>query len=251
MARTEVQIRTQDGVCPASVFRPAGKGPWPAVLMYLDGPGIRPALFEMGERLASSGYYVLLPDLFYRGGAYPPNDVKKLFGTPELRAAWQAKYQNTASIANTMQDTKYFLDFLSAQPDVKQSAIGTTGYCMGGARSLAAAGTYPDRIVAAASYHGGNMATDAPDSPHLFAPKIKGRVYVAGADEDPFFPEAQKQRLTEALQKAHVNHVVETYIGAKHGWVPTDTPVYNPAAAERHWQSLTSLFDATLKARAS
>ncbi|HEX7926191.1 MAG TPA: dienelactone hydrolase family protein [bacterium] len=251
MARTEVQIKTQDGVCPASVFKPAGKGPWPAVLMYLDGPGIRPALWEMGERLAGHGYYVLLPDLFYRGGSYPPNDVRALFGNPERRAAWQAKYQGTATIANCMRDTRACLDFLSAQPEVKQSAIGTTGYCMGGARSLTAMATYPDRVVAAASYHGGNLANDAPDSPHLLAAKMKGRVYVAGAVEDPFFDDKQKTLLIDAFKKAGTNAVVETYAGAKHGWVPTDTPVYNQAGAEKHWQTLIALFDATLKGKAA
>jgi len=116
---------------------------------------------------------------------------------------------------------------------------------MGGLMSLTAAGTYPDRIVAAASYHGGRLATDAPDSPHLLAPKIKARVYVAGAIEDPSFPDDMKAHLEEALTKAGVDHKIDTF-PAKHGWVLRDTPVYDAGAAERHWETMLALFDATL-----
>jgi carboxymethylenebutenolidase len=118
---------------------------------------------------------------------------------------------------------------------------------MGGLMSMTAAGTYPDRIVAAASYHGSRLATDAPESPHLLAPTMKARVYVAGAIEDTSFPDAMKARLEEALTKAGVDHTVETY-PAKHGWVLRDTPSYDAAAAERHWQTLFALLDGTFKA---
>jgi carboxymethylenebutenolidase len=118
---------------------------------------------------------------------------------------------------------------------------------MGGGLSLSAAGNFPDRVIAAASYHGGGLATEATDSPHRLASRIKARVYVAGAVEDPSFPDEQKQLLTEALQAAKVNHIVETYAGAKHGWVPSDSAVYDRAASERHYQTLIALFDATLK----
>jgi carboxymethylenebutenolidase len=130
---------------------------------------------------------------------------------------------------------------------VNSRLIGTTGYCLGGGLSLSAAGNFPDRVIAAASYHGGNLANDAPDSPHLLADRIRARVYVAGAIEDASFPEAQKQRLIDALSRAGVAHHVETYPGAQHGWVPPDSAVYDDAAAERHWQTLLGLFDATLK----
>ncbi|HEY6880245.1 MAG TPA: dienelactone hydrolase family protein, partial [Polyangiales bacterium] len=130
---------------------------------------------------------------------------------------------------------------------VNGDRIGTTGYCMGGALSLSTAGRFPDRVAAAASFHGGNLATDAVDSPHLLAPRIKARVYVAGAVEDSSFDDAQKQRLIDALRAASVRHTVETYPDARHGWVPTDSPVYQPAGAERHFRTLIELFDATLK----
>ena len=142
-------------------------------------------------------------------------------------------------------DTAAFLDEVAAQRDVKPGVMGTTGYCMGGLMSVTAAGTYPDRIVAAASYHGGRLAPDAPDSPHLLAPKIKARVYVAGAIEDPWFPDDMKTRLDAALTKGGVDHTIETY-QAKHGWVFRDTPVYDSTAAERHWQTMLALFDAKL-----
>jgi carboxymethylenebutenolidase len=243
---TRIDIKTRDGSCPSYVHRPSGNGPWPAVLVFMDGLGIRPAMLEVGERLATHGYFVLLPDLFYRSGPYEPMDAHSVFADPEKRKVLGEKF-GLATQANIMSDTRAFLDYLAAQPDVKAGGIGTTGYGMGGLMSLTAAGTYPDRIVATASYHGGRLATDAPESPHLLAPKIKSRVYVAGATEDPSFTDDMKARLEDALTKAGVEHTIETY-PAKHGWVFRDTPVYDAAASERHWKTLLALLDAKLKA---
>jgi carboxymethylenebutenolidase len=200
MLKTEIQ--TEDGRCPSYVFRPGGAGPWPAVLFFMDGVGIRPSMFEMGRRLATHGYFVLLPDLFYRSGPYEPMDPRTLFTDPEKRKVLTEKFFALA--------------------------------------------TAPKIIVAAASYHGGRLATDAPESPHLLAPRMKARVYVAGAIEDASFPDEMKARLEDALTKAGVDHVVETY-PAKHGWVPSDMPVHDPACAERHWKTLVALLDAKLK----
>jgi carboxymethylenebutenolidase len=244
---TTIDIPTRDGVCPAHVFHPAGRGPWPAVLVFMDGVGIRPALLEIGQRLSEPGYFVLLPDLFYRSGPYAPMDARTLFSDPQQVQLLRTKFMAQATPANIMSDTRALLDYLAAQPEVRPGAIGTTGYCMGGGLSLTAAGTYPDRIAAAASYHGGRLATDAPESPHLLAPKIKARVYVAGASEDPSFPDDQKARLEEAFTRAGVDHRIETY-PARHGWVPRDTPVHDAAATERHWQTLFALLDSTLSA---
>jgi carboxymethylenebutenolidase len=212
----------------------------------MDGIGIRPAMLEVGERIAKHGYFVLLPDLFYRSGPYEPMDPHTLFSDPEQRKMLMEKFFAHATQANLMSDTRAFLDYLAAQPDVKKGGIGTTGYCMGGLMSLTAAGTYPDEIVAAASYHGGRLATDAPESPHLLAPKMKARVYVAGAIEDASFPDAMKARLEEALTKGGVDHTIETF-PAKHGWVFRDTPVYDEAQRERHYRTLFTLLDAKLK----
>ena len=228
-----INIATRDGRCPCHVYRPAGAGPWPAVLVFMDGLGIRPALFELGERLAGHGYFVLLPDLYYRSGPYQPMDARAIFGDPALRKMLADKFRVHTTLSNVMSDAGAFLDALAAQPDVKPGRIGVTGYCMGGSMALAAAGTYPERIAAAASFHGGGLATDAPDSPHRLAPWIRATVYVAGAIEDPSFPDDMKQRLEEALTNAGVDHTLETY-PARHGWVFRDTPVYDAAAAERH-----------------
>jgi carboxymethylenebutenolidase len=244
----KIEIKTRDGVCPSYVYRPAAGGPWPAVLVFMDALAIRPAMLELGARLATHGYFVLLPDLFYRSGPYEPMDPHTLFSDPAKRKILMEKFVGLATPTNIMSDTRAFLDYLDAQPDVKRGGIGTTGYCMGGFMSLTAAGTYPDRIVATASYHGGRLATDAPDSPHLLAPKIKSRVYIGGAIEDESFPDAMKERLEQALTQAGIDHEIETY-PAKHGWVFRDTPVYDAAAAERHWQTMLALFDATLKHR--
>jgi len=240
-----IEIQTRDGRCPSHVYRPTGDGPWPAILVFMDGVGIRPAMLEVGERIAKHGYFVLLPDLFYRSGPYAPMD-HTVFADPEKRKVLMEKFFAFATPANVMSDTRALLDWLAAQPDVKKGGIGTTGYCMGGLMSLTAAGTYPDRVVACASYHPGRLATDAPDSPHLLAPAIRARVYVAQASEDPSFPDDMKVRLDEALTKAGVEHEIEKY-PAKHGWVLPDAPVYDAAAAERHYETLFALMDAVLK----
>ena len=240
-----IQIRTRDGLCPAYVYRPAAGAPWPAVLVYMDGIGIRPPVLELGARLASCGYYVLLPDLYYRSGPYAPMDARTVFADPDARQMLSEKFMAHATSANIMSDTGAFLDYLDRQPDVRPGGAGVTGYCMGGRLALTAAGTYPARIAAAASYHGARLASDAPDSPHLLAPKIRARVYVAGAIEDPSFPDDMKQRLETALTDAGVDHLIETY-PARHGWVFRDTPVYDAAQSERHWRTLLTLLEARL-----
>jgi carboxymethylenebutenolidase len=243
---SQVEIQTKDGTCPSYVYRPTGSGPWPAVLVFMDGLGIRPAMLEIGERLAIRGYFALVPDLFYRSGPYEPMDPHTVFSDPEQRKILMEKFFAFATVANIMSDARSFLDFLAANPDVKPGGLGVTGYCFGGLMSLSAAGTYPERIVAAATYHGGRLATDAPESPHWLASKIRARVYVAGAIEDPSFPDAMKTRLDTALTEAGVDHTIETY-PARHGWVLRDTPAYDAAASERHWETLLALLDAKLK----
>ena len=165
---------------------------------WMASASVRPCS-EIGERLAKNGYFVLLPDLFYRSGPYEPMDAKTVFSDPEKRKVLMEKSSPWRRRRNHVRHGR-FLDWLAAQPDVKPGGIGTTGYCMGGLMSLTAAGTYPDRIVAAASYHGGRLATDAPESPHLLAPRMKARVYVAGAIEDAVVP---RRHEGEARGRAH------------------------------------------------
>lgn len=245
MTHLAVEIRTHDGTCPAYEFRPAkGSGPLPGVLMYMDGIGIRPSLFEIAEHLAEAGYFVLLPDLFYRV-PHGVMDAKRVFMDPEARKEWSTRLMPAASIPNIMRDTDAFLDHIERQLAARGSMVGITGYCMGGRMSLAAAGSFPDRIAAAACYHPGALATDDPNSPHRLAARIRGEIYVAGAIDDPNFDDAQKERLDRALSDAGVKRVVETY-PARHGFVPSDTPVHDAAATERHWTTLLDLLGRNL-----
>jgi len=244
MTHEIVTIRTADGLCPTHVFQPGRNGRWPGVIMFMDGLGVRPALFEIGERLASNGYYVILPDLYYRSGFPAPGPA--LFTEPALLAEWKTRVVPTVSIANIMRDVPAFIAHLESHAALPNGKIGITGYCMGGRLSIAATGHFPDRVAAAASYHGSGLATDAPDSPHLLAPVMQARVYVAGAIEDKGFDDAQKQRLEEALTAAGVEHTVETY-NARHGWVPSDTPVHDAAETEHHWRTLLGLLGTTLR----
>jgi carboxymethylenebutenolidase len=247
MAHEQILISTADGECPTSAFTPASvAGSWPATILYMDGLGIRPALFEMGQRLADAGFVVLLPDLFYRAGPYGPLDPKALFATGDVRKALGELPLSTDN-RRAAEDTEAFLKYLGSRRDVTGNKVGTTGYCMGGGISLTVAGTYPDRIGAAASFHGGSLATDSELSPHLLAPSIKARVYVGAADNDRSYPPAMAARLCEALITASVDHCHELYAGAAHGWTMTDFPVYNAAASERHWNQLIALFNETLR----
>jgi len=241
-----IEIATQDGTCAAHELRPETPGPWPAVLVYIDGIGMRPALLPIAERICAHGTYVLMPDLFYRLGPYQAPDAGQLFSNHEVRSAWFAKAVTAVNAANTMRDTAAFLAHIEAQPDVGRGKIGTTGYCMGGRMSISAAGTFPDRIAAAAAYHPGGLATDAPDSPHRLAGNIKARLFIGAAMEDANFDAAQQQRLREALDAAQVRYDLVEF-PAKHGWVPSDTPVHDAAQAERHFETMFALFDAELR----
>lgn len=244
---TPFQIETADGLCPAYLHTPRGEGPWPAAIMYMDGPGMRPAIQELAARLSDQGYAVLLPDLFYRSGPYAPIDPRVVFADPKLREVHRETYMALATPPRVMADTASFIAFLRERPEVRPGPIGVVGYCMGGRLALIAAGTYPDDVAVAASYHGGGLANDTPSSPHLLAGRMKARIYVAGAIEDANFPDEMKSRLAAALAEAGVDHTVETY-PARHGWVPRDMPVHDPVEAEHHWRTLVPLFDGVLKA---
>jgi carboxymethylenebutenolidase len=242
----QVSIRTGEGVCPAHVFTPEGPGKWPAAIIYMDAFSIRPTLLAMAQRLADHGYVVLLPDLYYRAGNYEPLDPDKVFASGDIMGAIGPLFSTTGPF-KAAADTEAFLAYLDTRSDVAGTKVGTTGYCMGGGMAIAAAGTYPDRIAAAASFHGGGLATDDPASPHLFAPRIKGKVYVAAAVQDDFYPPEMHERLGQAMADAGVDYRGEFYEGALHGWTMADFPIYDEAAAERHWRELFALFDGALK----
>ncbi len=247
MARDDLTIDTADGSCPTSVFTPStGEGPWPGVIFCMDGLGIRPALHAMAQRLADAGYVVLLPDLYYRVGPHEPLDVAEVFASGNLREALAPMFASTDN-HRAAQDAEAFLGYLAERPDVAGTKVGTTGYCMGGGIALTIAGTYPDRVGAAASFHGGRLANDTELSPHLLVGNITGRVYIGAADQDGSYPPEMAAQLVEALMAGQVDHRHELYVGAAHGWTMEDFPIYDQPAAERHWTQLLELFDGTLR----
>ena len=245
MSQTRYDLKTADGTVDCYVHHPDGAGSWPAVIFYMDGLGIRPELQQMAERLASNGYYVLLPNLYYRAGDYAPIDPSKM---ADRGPEWDRLMKLVSSVTNDRiaQHTVTFLDFLSHQPAAKSDKVGCVGYCMGGAPTLIAAGRFPDRIAAAASFHGANLATDRSDSPHLLADKIRAKVYVGVAETDPFLFPDETERLKGALAAAGVKHTVELYPGVVHGFAVPGVPMYDREASERHWQRLLALYQETL-----
>lgn len=245
MSQQQTRIQTKDGICTAWVSAPEGKGPWPGVVVYMDAFGIRPTFMEMANHIAKQGYVVLLPDLFYRFGSYGPYDPKEIM-KGDFRATIGPLMASTDN-HKAAEDTAAFLSYLESRDDVAGDRIGTVGFCMGGGMALTAAGYYPDRVAAAVSFHGGNLASDLPTSPHLVVPQIKGEVYVAGADNDHGYPPEMAQRLEDALTKAGVRHKCEIYQGKLHGWMKPDMPVYDAEAAERGWKELFALYERTLK----
>jgi carboxymethylenebutenolidase len=239
MPKQTIQIETPDGVAETTLVMPLGATPNAGVILYMDAFGVRPAMEEIAERIAADGYAVLVPDLFYRGGRFGPFDAKTAFKEEAtgkfIRAAMGANTQ-----AMTQADTAFFIEALTTRGVT--GPIGTTGYCMGGGRAINAAAAHPERIVAAASFHGGNLANDAPDSPQKNAAKIKARVYVATAGVDGSFPPEQSAKLAEAFRVAEVDHVIENYVGMAHGWCVSDHTVFDEKGCERHFSRLKTLF---------
>jgi carboxymethylenebutenolidase len=245
MPRVEVAVPTPDGACAATLHTPDGAGPWPAVILYVDAGGVRETFREMADRLAGLGYAVLLPDVYYRLGGFEPFDMDTVFTDPDERARLMGM---VGSLTNDRiaGDAGAFLDFLAARPEVTGSGVGTTGYCMGGRASMLVAGSHPDRVAAAASFHGGRLAVEGdPNSPHLLAGGIRATVYVAAAENDGSFPPEQAALLEESLTAAGVTYSLETYPAA-HGFAVPDNPTFDKDADERHWVALADLYGATL-----
>jgi carboxymethylenebutenolidase len=245
MSEERVELTTGDGVLDLHVFRPdAGDGPWPAVVLYMDAFGVRPALAGMAQRLASNGYVVALPNLYYRTPFAPfqPN-VVATEGPERERFKSMIASINQAMV---MSDTRAVIEWLDRQPTVRRGSLGALGYCMGGGYALSAAGTFPDRVVVAASFHGGGLASEKADSPHRLASSMRARIYVGAAEIDASFPPEQQVRLGQALTEAGVRHDIEVYPGAKHGFAVNGHIVYDHDAAELHWRRVFDLFKETL-----
>jgi len=247
MRRLDVQIPTADGHSNGSLHLPDGDGPWPGVLVFPDAGGLRETFRRLGDRLASMGYVALIPDIYYRAGQWDPFDVATLFTDKDERARLFT-LTRVLTRDRSIADAGAYADFLLARPEVTGSAIGTTGYCLGGWMSLTAAGGLGRTIAAAASFHGGRLAVaDDPSSPHLSADRITAAIYVAGAADDDSFTAAQAELLNEALGDAGVEHTVEFY-PARHGFAVPDNPTYDPEADARHWAALRDLYQAHLRA---
>ena len=246
MPSIALTIPTADGDCAATLHTPEGTGPWPAVVLYVDAGGVRPTMRAMADRLAAVGHAVLLPDVYHRTPGWQPFDVATVFTDPDERARLMGLVRSVTP-AMYRSDADAFLAALADRPEVAGDRVGTTGYCMGGRASLIVAAHRPDRIAAAASFHGGGIAeADDPESPHHRAGDLAARVYVAGAIEDDGFTDADRELLESALTDAGVEHTVETY-PARHGFAVPDNATHDAAAEERHWVALEALYGAALR----
>jgi carboxymethylenebutenolidase len=242
----DVEIPAPDGRSRGTLHVPDGDGPWPGVLMYPDAGGVRETFRQMGDQLADMGYAVLIPDIYYRAGDWTPFDAATLFTDSQERARL-GDLTRVLTNDRVVADAGAFAGFLLARPEVSGSAIGTTGYCLGGRMSLIAAEGLGRTIAAAASFHGGRLAVAGdPSSPHLAADRITATVYVAGATDDGSFTTEQAGLLDNALTAAGVDHTVEFY-PAGHGFAVPDNPTYDPEAEARHWAALRQLYQAHLQ----
>jgi carboxymethylenebutenolidase len=252
IAETDVEIKTADGTANAAFIHPDA-GSHPAVLIWTDAFGLRPSMRDFARRLAGSGYSVLVPNPFYRVAKAPFSDASQFDFKNETEVTkLRALMASASAPGNAEKDAGAYVAFLDAQKSVDPSKkIGTQGYCMGGPLVVRTAAAIPDRIGAGASFHGGGLVTDKPDSPHLLAPKIKARLYFGIASNDDEKQPDAKVKLKEAFLAAKINAEIEVY-PALHGWCVPDMPIregkplYNKAEAERAWDKLMALYRAAL-----
>ena len=241
----DIDIKTSAGVADAYFVHPA-HGKHPGVLMWPDIFGLRPAFKQMATRLAESGYAVLVVNPFYRTRRAPTAPEHADFSDPKVREGLNA-LRNSLSADTAQVDAKAFTAFLDQQSMVDvQRPIGTAGYCMGGPLVLRTAACLPERIGAAASFHGGGLASDKSDSPHLLIPSMKAQFLIAIAENDDAKEPTVKGTLRDAFATAKLSAEIEVYPGTKHGWCPTDAPAYNHEQAEKAWQRMLVLFERSL-----
>jgi carboxymethylenebutenolidase len=253
LSESDVAIKTPDGTCDAAFIRPT-TGTYPGVLIWVDAFGLRPSMREIGRRLAGEGYAVLVPNPYYRASKAPQWETAANvdFNDAAFRAKLQPLRDTILAPGAIERDATAYVGFLDAQPEVdKARRIGSQGYCMGGALVVKTAAALPERIGAGASFHGGGLVTNQPDSPHLLAPRIRARMYFGVAQNDDQRQPDAKDKLSEAFAAAKVPTEVEVY-PAKHGWcvpdMPKDggVPIYDAAQAERAWGKLLALYKAGL-----
>jgi carboxymethylenebutenolidase len=241
MIEQTLDITTKAGAMETFICHPERGGPFPAVFLLMDAPGIREELRDMARRLATVGYYVLLPHLYYRAGRdaiYGPDVLKH--GSEEHQRMRAVRTKMT--IPPVMEDVASMLAFIDARKEVKRGAVGIHGYCMSGPYALAAAARYPDRIAAAASFYGTWLVSDAVESPHLNLGKAKGELYIACAEHDELAPLPMVEELKGLLEKSGAKGELELYPGVHHGFAFPERWCFDKPAAERHWERLFALY---------
>jgi len=238
MIERTVELTTPHGSMTTFICHPEREGPHPPILFYMDAPAIREELRDMARRLATVGYYVMLPNLYYRAGVM---ELDWRPDNPEVRLRMMA-LMGGLTIPMIMDDTDALVAFLDADPAAKGGAIGTLGYCMSGQYAINAAARYPDRVTAAASIYGVKLVTDEPDSPHLAAARAPAEYYVACAETDVWAPPEMVAAFREAMTSQGVNAEVELHPGVEHGFAFPQRPAFNKKAAERHWERLFALY---------
>lgn len=234
MIEREVAITTPDGEMTTFVFHAEHDGPHPVVLYLMDAPSIRPALKDMASRLATAGYYVLLPYLFYRGGPF------REFGKSDEDMHARGELMGTINPTNIVGDAEALLAFADADPAARDGKVGAVGFCMSGGLAISLARALPDRVAAAASIHGAWLIRDTPDSPHLGLDAVRAEVYLAWVDPDPTAPADHIPVMQEALDSAGVRHTIDVITDAVHGFAPAGER-YDRHASELHWERVHSL----------
>ncbi len=247
MPEAQIDIQTQDGTVDSFLVYPDQGGPHPAVIYISDIRGSRPVFKEMARRLASHGYTVLMPNLFYRVGPAPVWDPA-VSTQSEAGRARVAELFAAVTVEGCRSDHAAFLHYLASIPEIAQPLTAEVGYCMGGAVAVRAAADFPNRIIAAASFHGGRLATDAPDSPHLRAKDIRAPLYFGHAADDASMTPEMIETLEAALNAAQVRYTTDHYT-AHHGYAVVDSPAYDKAAAEFHWERLVEFLGNAFRGR--
>jgi carboxymethylenebutenolidase len=236
-----VDIPTKDGKTTTFIVHPDRSGPFPVIIFYMDAPAIREELRDMSRRLASSGYYVVLPNMYYRAGVMELGPLPTDANDPKRKQ--MQEYMNSLTIPLVMDDTEALLKYVDGQAQASKGPMGCVGYCMSGQYAVNAAARWPERMVAAASFYGTRLVTDAADSPHIMAKKAKADIYFGCAERDHFVPEGMIDALKKQLAADNVkNAEVEIYSDADHGFAFPLRAVYNKAAAEQHWERLLALY---------
>jgi carboxymethylenebutenolidase len=240
MIESQVEIATRDGSASTFTCHPERDGPFPVILFFMDAPGIREELRDMARRLASVGYYVMLPNLYYRAGVIELGRLPPDPNAPERRRMFEL--MESLSIDMVMRDAEALVAFAATQAAASSGAMGCVGYCMSGQFSISAAARFADRVAAAASIYGTFLVTERPDSPHRVAAKARAELYFACAETDRWAPMETVQALKTALAALPIHAEVEVYPRTEHGFAFPQRPVYDKAAAERHWERLFALF---------